>query len=185
MSHTEGIRACVLAVPEMSAWPELGDLFERAAGKPRPDWEWPILACQAVGGEASQAIPGAAAIACMYISIILIDDMLDDDPRGEHLRVGCGQAANMALAFQAAAFRAIEQAEISAERRAAIVSSLAWLALGTAAGQHTGDGGRTAHRRPGLGGRRELLADRSRQEHALLWCRARGGRPAGCTRDRE
>jgi len=136
MDCTRSIQECVLAVPEITQWPELAQLFEKAASTPRPDWEWPVLACQAVGGSADQAIPGAAAIACMYIGIILVDDMLDEDPRGEHLRIGCGQAANMALAFQAAAFRTIEQAKVSLARKAAVLSSLASLALGTAAGQY-------------------------------------------------
>jgi geranylgeranyl pyrophosphate synthase len=72
----------------------------------------------------------------MYISIILVDDMLDEDPRGEHVRSGNGPTANMALAFQAAAFRVVEQATPDLERRAAVVTSLARLALATALGQH-------------------------------------------------
>ena len=136
VDYTKRIQECVLAVPEITQWPDLAKLFERAASTPRPDWEWPVFACQAVGGRVEQAIPGAAAIACMYIGIILVDDMLDEDPRGEHLRIGCGQAANMALAFQAAAIRVIEQADVSLARRNAVLSSLASLALGTAAGQY-------------------------------------------------
>ena len=132
----ESIKAHVLALPELAAWPEIAALAESAGNKPRPDWELPLLACQAVGGDASVAIPGAAAIACMQISIILVDDMLDEDPRGVHLRHGAGPTANMALAFQAAAFRVIEQSAVSESRRAAITASLAWMALTTALGQH-------------------------------------------------
>ncbi len=135
MEFAESIQAHVLAVPEVAAWPDIAALFERAAGKPRPDWEWPVVACRAVGGDPIAAIPGAAAIGCLYISIILVDDMLDEDPRGEHLRRGCGPTANIALALQAAAFRVIDQAAVSAERRAAVTSSLAWLALATCWGQ--------------------------------------------------
>lgn len=130
------IKAHVLALPEIAAWPQIAALFERAASRPRPDWGWPLIACRAVGADPAAARPGAAAIACMYVSIILVDDMLDDDPRGEHLRSGCGPAANMALAFQAAAFRVVEQAAASAGRRAAVTASLAHLALATALGQH-------------------------------------------------
>jgi geranylgeranyl pyrophosphate synthase len=135
MEFAESIRAHVLAVPEVASWPDIAALFERAASKPRPDWEWPVLACRAVGSDPSLAVPGAAAIGCLYVSIILVDDMLDEDPRGEHLRRGCGPTANIALALQAAAFRVIDQAVVSAERRAAVTSSLAWLALATCWGQ--------------------------------------------------
>jgi geranylgeranyl diphosphate synthase type I len=131
----ESIKAHVLALPEVAAWPEMAGFFERKS-RPRPDWNSPLLACQAVGGDASLTTPGAAAIACLQVSIILVDDMLDEDPRGEHLRRGSGPTANLALAFQAAAFRVIEQAAVSADRRAAVIASLAWLALATALGQH-------------------------------------------------
>ena len=133
--NTERIKAQVLALPEVAAWPAMAGVFERAVDKPRPDWDLPVLACQAVGGEPSLAIPGAAAIACMQVSIILVDDMLDQDPRGEHLRSGIGPTANLALAFQAAGFGVLERANVDAVRRAAATASLAWLALATARGQ--------------------------------------------------
>lgn len=126
----------VLSVPEVASWPDMAALFKRAARKPRPDWDLPLLACQAVGGDISQAIPGAAAVACMYISIILVDDMLDDDPRGEHLRSGIGPTANLALAFQATAFCIIGQALENADQIATVSASLARLALATALGQN-------------------------------------------------
>ncbi|MBU0496147.1 MAG: polyprenyl synthetase family protein [Chloroflexi bacterium] len=132
----EGIKAQVLALPEVAAWPEMVNYVERATHAPRPDWDLPLLACQAVGGDESVAIPGAAAIACLQVSIILVDDMLDEDPRGEHHRFGNGPTANLALAFQAAAFRVAGRAAVVAERRAAVVASLAGLALATARGQH-------------------------------------------------
>jgi geranylgeranyl pyrophosphate synthase len=136
MDNVKSIAEHVLALPEVGAWPEIARVFERAASKPRPDWDWPLIACRAVGGDVSAATPGAAAIACTYISIILVDDMLDEDPRGEHVRSGSGPTANMALAFQAAAFRVVEQATPDPERRAAVIASLARLALATALGQH-------------------------------------------------
>ena len=136
MDMESTIKAHVLAVLEVAAWPEMVSVLEPAKHTLHPGWHLPLLACQAVGGDVSVAIPGAAAIACMEVSIILVDDMLDEDPRGEHLRSGHGPTANLALAFQAAAFRVIAQAAVSADRRAAVTASLAWLALTTALGQH-------------------------------------------------
>ena len=66
----ESIRAHVLALPEVATWPEMVDFFEQRC-ESRPDWDLPLLACQAVGGDASLATPAATAIACMQISIIL------------------------------------------------------------------------------------------------------------------
>jgi len=132
----EGIKAYVSALSEVAAWPEIAGFIERVEREPRPDWKLPSLACRAVGGEVSLAIVGAAAIACMQASIILVDDILDDDPRGEHLRSGSGPTANLALGFQAVAFRLVEQMAVGPDRRAGITSSLAWLAFTTALGQH-------------------------------------------------
>ena len=136
MDTESTIKACVLALPEVAAWPEMVSVLEPAKRTLHPGWHLPLLACQAVGGDVSQAIPGAAAIACLEISIILVDDMLDEDPRGEHLRRGHGPTANLALAFQAAAFRVVEQAVVDADQRVTITANLAWLALATAFAQH-------------------------------------------------
>ena len=132
--NIEDIKALVLGLPEVAEWPEMATIFDRAADRPRPDWDLPGDACGAVGGDVSLAVPASAAIACMQVSIILVDDMLDDDPRGEHLRSGSGPVANLALGFQVAAFRIIEQAGLSTERCTAVIASLAWLALATALG---------------------------------------------------
>ncbi len=131
----EIIKAQILLMPEVAAWPELSDLLRHAGSQPSLDWTLPLTSCQSVGGDPSYANPAAAAIICMQISIILVDDMLDEDPRGEHLRLGYGRTANLAFALQSAAFCAIGRADIPADRRAAAMSSLASMALATAHGQ--------------------------------------------------
>ena len=47
-----------------------------------------LPACEAVGGSTTQSLPALVAVACSHIGIVLVDDMLDADPRGEHLRAG-------------------------------------------------------------------------------------------------
>lgn len=130
------LRELVLALPEVAGWPELGEVFVRAGDVPRPDWELPLLAAAAVGGQRTMALPAAAAIACLQVSIILVDDMLDHDPRGAYRLRGHGPTANLATGLQAAAFRLIESANLDAESRIAATGSLARAALGTAAGQY-------------------------------------------------
>ncbi len=112
------------------------EVFEVSQQKPRPDWDLPLLACQVVGGLPAQALPAAAAIACMQISIILVDDMLDHDPRGQHNQIGAGAAANLAAAFQAAALRILLQAEVDDQTRVAMAQELGQLGHTTALGQH-------------------------------------------------
>lgn len=126
----------VADLPEVTDWPELATVFEKAGDAPRPDWELPLLACQAAGGSRLDALPLAAAIACLQLSIILVDDMLDDDPRGAHLRYGYGATANMALAYQALASRLVENASFSEGQKSAIMAVLARVGLQTAVGQH-------------------------------------------------
>jgi geranylgeranyl pyrophosphate synthase len=100
-----------------------------------PDWEVPMRISEAVGGTATDALSGAAALACMQASIRLVDDMLDNDPRGDYHHLGHGAAANLALALQAVAFRIMAMAELSDERRTAVTAALAQAAQITAYGQ--------------------------------------------------
>lgn len=112
------------------------ELIERAIHKDsRSIWEYPFAACQAVGGEPEAALPGAAAIFCSLASIHLVDDMLDEDPYGDYRKLGAGNAANLALAFQAAAHRLLVDAAPDAATSADLQTSLAGMALATAFGQ--------------------------------------------------
>jgi geranylgeranyl pyrophosphate synthase len=122
-------------LPGVDAWDEVRALFERLASlKPRY-WTLPVPACQAVGGTPEQAIPAAAAIACFHTSIILVDDMLDADPRGEYHRIGMPAAANMACALQAAGMQAIAGCEAEPGTKLAALGSLNRMILATTLGQ--------------------------------------------------
>lgn len=120
----------------MREWPELATTFTKAGDAPRPDWELPLLACQSAGADRSVALPVAAAIACLQLSIILVDDILDDDPRGAHVRYGVGYVSNMALAYNNIALRLVEAAGYDVDRHVAISDTLARVGLQTAVGQH-------------------------------------------------
>src|SRR5215211_7306449 len=99
------------------------------------DWRLPVVACQAVGESAEKAVPASAALACAQISIILVDDMLDDDPRGEYHRIGSGRASNFALAFQAAGMDALLTSGASLSTRLEALDSLSRMIRITAHGQ--------------------------------------------------
>jgi geranylgeranyl diphosphate synthase type I len=134
--NAEQIRATIFALPEVRAWPEMAAVFERTNGTLSREWELPWLACQAVGGRLEEALPAAAALACIQLSIVVVDDMLDNDPRGDYHTLGNGPTANLALAFQAAAFALVKTAPIGPERRAGLTAWLAHIGLGTALGQY-------------------------------------------------
>jgi geranylgeranyl pyrophosphate synthase len=133
----EKVIAQVSSLPEVAAWPEMVDIFDNVMSQHRIKlWELPLLACQAVGGEVSAAISGAASISCLQLSLVLVDDMLDEDPRGMYHQLGQAATANLAFAFQSAAFYVSEQAPARIDRRAAINASLARMALTVSFGQH-------------------------------------------------
>lgn len=86
-----------LKLPIFIDWHEMESILRRAASMRPKDWNLPVTACRAFGKSAEQAIPASAALACTQISIILVEDMLDDDPRGEYHRIGSGRAVNCML----------------------------------------------------------------------------------------
>jgi len=117
-------------------WPDARAILERAQPKKPRDWRLPVLACEAVGGSCIKAVPAAAAIGCMQISIILVDDLLDNDPRGEYHCIGAPATANLAIAFQAAGMDAIAQSDVGAVTKLAAFHSLNQMMLTTAYGQY-------------------------------------------------
>lgn len=129
------LRDLILDVPGLTNWPEVDELFADDDKVVRLDWQLPGIGCEAVGGKAADTLPAMAAMACLQVSIILVDDMLDAEPDGAHHRLGIGRTANLALALQAAASLLIEQCSVPADRKAAAVQSLNRMALATAAGQ--------------------------------------------------
>lgn len=119
-----------------STWPEMEKIFQKAAsGKPK-HWIIPAQACDATGGSVEQAIAGVAAIACSHVSIILIDDMLDDDPRGDHNRIGLPAAANLAAAFQATGLEAVHRSQLAPPAKLAVLDCLNGMLRKTAFGQY-------------------------------------------------
>lgn len=122
-------------IPCVDAWEEVQALFKRIGSlKPR-HWMLPVRSCLAVGGTTDQAIPAAVSVGCSHISIILVDDMLDADPRGEYHRVGMPAAANMASAFQAAGLEAIAYSEAEPGAKMMALRSMNRMTLTTTLGQ--------------------------------------------------
>ena len=130
------IQHMLLDLPAVKSWPDMRGAVESMVMKRPRDRELPIRASLAVGGTAEQAIPAAAAIACLQISIILIDDMLDADPRGAYHRIGTGATANLASAFQATGLQAIVAGDSPREVKMETVGVVNRMMLETAYGQH-------------------------------------------------
>ncbi|HWM89872.1 MAG TPA: polyprenyl synthetase family protein [Thermoanaerobaculia bacterium] len=132
----EAIKQRVRAIPELAAWPQMLQLTEKVVHRESLSvWDYPGAACLAVGGEAASALPGAAAVFCSLISIHLVDDMLDHDPKGDYHRIGAGPAANLGLAFQAAGHLLLDDPGIHPRVRAELHAAFARMSIGTAFGQ--------------------------------------------------
>lgn len=123
-------------LPIFQKWAEPITLLERIAMGEPSDWLLPISTCEAVGGKPDQAIASMLAIACLQLSIVLVDDILDEDSRGEHHRIGVGPASNQALALQSASIEALMNSSMSPQRRLAAIHRLNQTAMQTAYGQH-------------------------------------------------
>ena len=125
----------LLTFPVFDTWDEMRAILQSAAATHPRDWQLPLVACQAVGISADKAIPASAALACAQISIILVDDMLDDDPRGAYHEIGSGKASNFALAFQSVGMDALFKSGAKSAVRLAALDSLTRMMLTTAHGQ--------------------------------------------------
>ena len=129
------LRDQVKALPGVRDWTSLEDLLDRLAVPAVPIWDYPMLTCEAAGGEPVQALPAAASLVCLCASINVVDDILDDDAGGPYEEHGAGRAANLALALQAAATQLIADAELTEAQRLASLRWVAFAGLGTARGQ--------------------------------------------------
>ncbi len=131
----EEMKSRVRELPGIACWPQMLALVERPIPHETSVWEYPVAACRAVGGPEGAALPAAAATFCSVISIHLVDDMLDEDPRGDHNLLGAGPVSNFALAFQAAGHLLLDAPEVPREIRPALQASFAGMSLATCFGQ--------------------------------------------------
>lgn len=126
----------ILALRPVAAWPQMVELVARLQPRALSGvCDYPVAACEAVGGSAEAAARGSAAILCSLLSIHLVDDMLDEDPGGDYHRLGPGVTANLALAFQAAGHQVLDEPTLAPQTRSALQSALSGMALATAQGQ--------------------------------------------------
>lgn len=122
-------------LPNIDIWPEIETLLADHDELVRLDWRLPTYSLQALGNDSFDPLPLVSALACLQISIILVDDILDHDPRGKHHEMGVGRTANLSLALQAAAHLLVQQLPLTGSTRNEISSSLQRMAYLTSVGQ--------------------------------------------------
>lgn len=120
----------------IDSWTEANELFQVAASRKPDHWLIPARVCEAVGGSIEQAIPVVLAIGCAHVSILLVDDMLDDDPRGDYHRLGMPAVSNLSCFFQSAALHAVSLSTKDPVSQLTAVNSFNSMFLSTAFGQY-------------------------------------------------
>lgn len=125
----------LLARPECQSWDDLRRALNGARNHQPVAWHFPLKASEAVGGDAKGATPAVSAITCAHMAIILLDDILDEDPRGAYRHMGTGRAANLAVGLNALGVQVLLEAEECVEHEKA-AAALIEMIRQTAYGQN-------------------------------------------------
>jgi len=123
-------------------WVEGRQVINEISGHPSSHWLLPERACLAEGGTSELAIPVVAAIAALHTSIIMVDDLLDQDGHFESLGLSTGDVADLAQGLAFAGLNAIFCSSIKPDIKDLIMHNLTQMMVHTAIGQY-GD----AHRK--------------------------------------
>lgn len=120
----------------MTQWPLMQEVAKAFFNTTPRNCYLSVATCRAVGGSEQDAIPATAAIGCLQIAIVIIDDMLDGEAVGLHKEIGEAAAANLAASFQAAGLAAILCSPASPEIKAALLENLNRMMSATTLGQY-------------------------------------------------
>lgn len=123
----------LLQHPQTLRWPQLQQAYQRALTHKPVAWDFPLRACQATGGDESRLTPALAAMTCAHMGILLIDDLLDEDPRGLQHQIGAGRAANLSTALLGMAADVLRNADPAVSQPA--IAAIIQLQMDTAYGQ--------------------------------------------------
>lgn len=129
------IKQLIWELPVVQKWSIIADLVDQSCGGKPLEMQLPFVMCDLECGEPLRAAPGVAAIVLTQVSIILVDDILDDDPRGLYHEIGAGQAANLALACQTAAFDLLTMTDCSDAAKVALCETISAINSQTALAQ--------------------------------------------------
>lgn len=126
----------VQTLPTVTAWPEVQELLARVIRNRPPHWWMAARGTLASGGTLEQAVPAVAALGALFLNIILVDDILDEDPKGQHHTLGVGPTVNMASALQAVGLDAIARTALPTSTQYVILRRLNDMLLQTTLGQY-------------------------------------------------
>ncbi len=134
MSKGDELLRWLNLLPQSELWPAISSLQQRLVG-PRGDWDLPGLSYAAISGASATEDDGWLPLALLQLSIVLVDDILDQEIDSQLQPYGAGVVANTALAIQALAFQALEQMPLAPEIYRAVSHCLTSMCVQTAYGQ--------------------------------------------------
>jgi len=117
-------------------WNEFHQLVGKMQSHPSPHWNLAAIACLAVGGNENQALPAVTAVAGLHTSIVMIDDLIDNDERFDTLHLSQGDIANLSSAILAAGLNAVFQSGLDGIVKSQIVQQINQAVMDTAIGQY-------------------------------------------------
>ncbi|MEM9216392.1 MAG: polyprenyl synthetase family protein [Cyanobacteria bacterium P01_F01_bin.150] len=124
----------LLQIPLVDDWPDLKTLLQQATQDLTqiPYWQYPCTVSEAIGGSYQKAAPAAASILVGFLSIHLMDDLLDE----VYHRLGSGTVANLAAALQGISTQLVNDGSLFLENRLLAMEKMQTMTLETAYGQH-------------------------------------------------
>jgi geranylgeranyl pyrophosphate synthase len=126
----------LLKMHSLNYWAEAVTFINEVSYKPTSHWLLPEAACLAVGGTHEQAVPAVAAMLALHTSIVMVDDLLDNDGRFEPIGLTKGDVANLSLVLSSAGLDAICRGDADVETQQKILTHLNHMMVTTAQGQY-------------------------------------------------
>lgn len=108
-------------LPAVQYWPWLQELITQLCGPTLAIEDHALTIGSACGGTRTQLAHTIASATALMTSIRLVDDVLDEDPDGIHHEFGEGMCSNAAVALQSVGIQVLEDMDISAERKLALI----------------------------------------------------------------
>lgn len=120
----------------LSDWPEYRTVIQYFCIKPSGHWLLPRISCLSAGGSEEQSTSVIVAISALHASIVLVDDLLDNDKRFEAMNPTQGDIANLSMAILSAGLNAVFQSELDLTVQAQIAQQINQAVMATAMGQY-------------------------------------------------
>jgi geranylgeranyl pyrophosphate synthase len=117
-------------------WPDGVRIIQEIGTHPSSHWYIPEATCLSVGGSSQDALPAVAALIALHTSIVMVDDLIDEDGRFEAQGWKQGDLANLAQGITAAGFTVLLQSSVDEITKMTAITYFNQMMAQTSMGQH-------------------------------------------------